>query len=170
MKYRTLGKTGYQVSEIGYGSWSLGADWGDVSETAAIRVLETLPKASVNFIDTADVYGDGRSEKIIASFLGQNAATRNKLIVATKAGRRLNPHTAAGYTYQNLTEFVNRSLHNLQTDSLDLLQLHCPPTQVYYQPETFAALEGLLSAGKIKHYGVSVEKVEEAIKAIEFPE
>ena len=169
MKYRTLGKTGYQVSEIGYGSWSLGADWGDVSEDTAIHVLETLPKAGVNFIDTADVYGDGRSEKIIASFLDSPAAIGSKFMVATKAGRRLNPHKAAGYTHQNLTEFVNRSLHNLKTDSLDLLQLHCPPTQVYYQPETFAVLEALLSAGKIKHYGVSVEKIEEAIKALEFP-
>jgi aryl-alcohol dehydrogenase-like predicted oxidoreductase len=169
MKYRTLGKTGYQVSEIGYGSWSLGADWGDVSEAEAKRVLETLPEAGVNFIDTADVYGDGRSEKIIAQFLASPAATGHQFTVATKAGRRLSPHAAVGYNHQNLTEFVTRSLQNLETDSLDLLQLHCPPTQVYYQPDTFAALDSLLSAGKIKHYGVSVEKVEEAIKALEFP-
>ncbi len=169
MKYRTLGKTGYQVSEIGYGSWSLGADWGDVSEATAQSVLETLPKAGVNFIDTADVYGDGRSEKIIAKFLESPAATDYDFTVATKAGRRLSPHSAEGYNSQNLSAFVTRSLQNLQTNSLDLLQLHCPPTQVYYQPDTFAALDALVSEGKIKHYGVSVEKVEEAFKALEFP-
>ncbi|MBU1033582.1 aldo/keto reductase [Patescibacteria group bacterium] len=166
MKYRTLGKTGYKVSEIAYGSWSLGADWGDVSEEQAFSTLAALPKAGINFIDTADVYGDGRSEKLIAKFRQIEAVPMH---VATKAGRRLNPHLARGYTEENLTKFVERSLKNLETNCLDLLQLHCPPTQVFYMPETFKALDNLVKAGKIRHYGVSVEKVEEALKAIEFP-
>lgn len=166
MKNRTLGKTGYIVSEIGYGAWSLGADWGDVSEEQAMQTLSTLPKAGINFIDTADVYGDGRSEKLISKFL---KGTKSKFTVATKAGRRLNPHTAQGYTKENLTEFVERSIINLNVECLDLLQLHCPPTPVYYMPEVFSALDDLVKAGKIHHYGVSVEKVEEALKAIEFP-
>jgi aryl-alcohol dehydrogenase-like predicted oxidoreductase len=166
MRYRILGKTGYKVSEIGYGAWSLGADWGDVTEDQALSTLGSLSKAGISFIDTADVYGDGRSEKIISQFLNSQ---KTQFIVATKAGRRLNPHIATGYTKKNLTLFVERSLENLKTDSLDLLQLHCPPTQVYYMPEVFAALDDLVNDGKIKHYGVSVEKVEEALKAIEFP-
>lgn len=166
MKYRMLGKTGYKVSEIGYGAWSLGADWGDVSESQAQEALGALPDSGVNFIDTADVYGDGRSEKLIAQFIQSH---KNDFIIATKAGRRLKPHVASGYTKENLTEFVERSLRNLQTDCLDLLQLHCPPSEVYYMPETFDALNELVKSGKIKHYGVSVEKVEEALKAIEFP-
>ncbi len=166
MKYRTLGKTGYKVSEIGYGAWSLGADWGDVTEEQALSTLSSLPKAGITFIDTADVYGDGRSEKLITKF---RQSDKTHFYVATKAGRRLNPHTAEGYTKENLQKFVDRSLINLKTDSLDLLQLHCPPTPVYYTPEVFTALDDLVKMGKIKHYGVSVEKVEEALKAIEYP-
>lgn len=166
MKYRTLGKTGYKVSEIGYGAWSLGADWGDVTEAQALSTLSSLPKVGITFIDTADVYGDGRSEKLIAQF---RQSDKTPFHVATKAGRRLNPHIADGYTKKNLSAFVERSLINLKTDCLDLLQLHCPPTPVYYQPLTFAALDDLVKAGKIRCYGVSVEKVEEALKAIEYP-
>ncbi len=166
MKYRTLGKTGYRVSEIGYGSWSLGADWGDVSEGQALSTLRTLPKIGINFIDTADVYGDGRSEKFIAKF---RLTEKTSFYVATKAGRRLNPHVTEGYTKRNLTAFIDRSLKNLGVDCLDLLQLHCPPTPVYYMPEVFEALDDLVKSGKIRYYGVSVEKVEEALKAIEFP-
>lgn len=166
MKYRTLGKTNYKVSEISYGSWSLGADWGDVSEEQASSTLNTLSKVGINFIDTADVYGDGRSERLIAQFM---QSEKSNITVATKAGRRLNPHLAQDYTYDNLSKFVDRSLKNLQVDCLDLLQLHCPPTEVYYQPQTFKALDKLVKEGKIRHYGVSVEKVEEALKAIEFP-
>lgn len=166
MKYRTLGKTGYKVSEIGYGAWSLGADWGDVTEAQAMKTLSSLPKAGIDFIDTADVYGDGRSERLIGQFMQTAKASFH---VATKAGRRLNPHAAAGYTKKNLTEFVERSLTNLKVDCLDLLQLHCPPTPVYYMPEVFAALDVLVKAGKVRHYGVSVEKVEEALKSIEYP-
>lgn len=166
MKYRTLGKTGYKVSEIGYGAWSLGADWGDVTEDQAISTLSSLPAAGISFIDTADVYGDGRSEKLIAKF---RSSDNTPFTVATKAGRRLSPHIATGYTSENITNFVERSLSNLHVDCLDLLQLHCPPTPVYYMPEVFDALDGLVGAGKIRQYGVSVEKVEEALKAIEYP-
>ncbi len=166
MKYRALGKTGYKVSEIGYGAWSLGADWGDVTDSQALLTLSSLPEAGITFIDTADVYGDGRSEKLIAKF---RQSDKSPFYVATKAGRRLNPHATEGYTKVNLTEFVNRSLVNLKADCLDLLQLHCPPTPVYYNPEVFSALDDLVKAGKIRHYGVSVEKVEEALKAIEYP-
>lgn len=166
MKHRTLGKTGYEVSEIGYGAWSLGADWGDVTESQALSTLSSLSKAGISFIDTADVYGDGRSEKLIAKF---RQTDRTPFYVATKAGRRLNPHEASGYTKKNLMEFVERSLMNLKTDCLDLLQLHCPPTPVYYNPEVFMALDDLVKEGKVRHYGVSVEKVEEGLKAIEYP-
>jgi aryl-alcohol dehydrogenase-like predicted oxidoreductase len=165
MKYRRLGKTGFEVSEVSLGTWQLGEGWGSVSETDAIRVLETAIGSGVNFFDTADVYGDGRSERIIAQVLG---ARSEKIYVATKAGRRLQPHTAEGYSKKNLTEFVERSLINLKREALDLVQLHCPPTEVYYRPEVFDALDQLKQAGKILHYGVSVEKVEEAIKATEF--
>jgi len=165
MKYRRLGKTGFEVSEVSLGTWQLGEGWGSVSEKEAVRVLETAINSGVNFFDTADVYGDGRSERIIAQVLG---ARSEKIYVATKAGRRLQPHTADGYNKKNLTEFVERSLINLKREVLDLLQLHCPPTEVYYRSEVFSALDQLKQAGKILHYGVSVEKVEEAIKATEF--
>ncbi len=166
MQYRRLGRTGWDVSEISFGAWALGADWGHVSEEDAISALNTAIDLGVNFIDTADVYGDGRSERIIAKVLKERSET---VYVATKAGRRLNPHLADGYNKANLTQFIERSLKNLDTDSLDLVQLHCPPTDVYYRPEVFGALDDLMQAGKIKSYGVSVEKVEEALKAIEYP-
>jgi aryl-alcohol dehydrogenase-like predicted oxidoreductase len=167
MKYRILGKTKYKVSEISYGSWSLGgADWGDVSEDQAFAVLNKAVDLGVNFIDTADVYGDGRSEKLIGKFL---KTRKEKIIVATKLGRRLNPHVAEGYTKENLNKFVDRSLANLGVKILDLLQLHCPPPAVYYNPEVFETLDEMVKNKKIKFYGVSVEKVEEALKAIEYP-
>ncbi len=167
MQTRHAGLTGWDVGEIGFGTWQLGADWGPVSDKEAAAILEAVLDSGVNFIDTADVYGDGRSEQRIAAVL--KAYSGNRPIVATKAGRRLNPHDAAGYNLKNLTTFVERSLRNLDVDALDLVQLHCPPTSVYYQPETFEALDSLVAAGKIKHYGVSVEKVEEGIKALDFP-
>lgn len=166
MKYRKLGRTGFDISEIGFGSWAIGADWGDVQESDAIAALNRAIDMGVNFIDTADVYGDGRSEKIIAKVLKTRS---ERVYVATKAGRRLDPHVASGYTIENIEKFIDRSLQNLEVDALDLVQLHCPPTQVYYQPELFTGLDKLKQKGKIKHYGVSVEKVEEAIKAIEYP-
>ncbi|MFN2137860.1 MAG: aldo/keto reductase [Candidatus Promineifilaceae bacterium] len=166
MNYRMLGRTGWAVSEISFGAWAVGGSWGHVPEDEALDALRAAIDAGVNFIDTADVYGDGRSERLIAQILKERP---EQVYVATKAGRRLDPHTAEGYNRQNLTAFVERSLRNLDVEALDLLQLHCPPTETYYMPETFAVLDDLVAAGKLKYYGVSVEKVEEAIKAIEFP-
>lgn len=166
MRYRTLGKTGYKVSEVSYGAWSLGADWGNVSDDDAMATLHAAVDAGVNFIDTADVYGDGRSEKRIARLLRER---NERLFVATKAGRRLNPHVSEGYTEKNLNEFADRSLKNLGVQTIDLLQLHCPPTRVYYMPEVFDALDRMVKHKKIRFYGVSVEKVEEGLKALEYP-
>jgi aryl-alcohol dehydrogenase-like predicted oxidoreductase len=166
MRYRTFGRTGWEISEIGFGAWAIGADWGQVSEADAREALHKSIDQGVNFIDTADVYGDGRSERLIAQVLKERS---EQVYVATKAGRRLNPHVTEGYNRQNLTNFVERSLVNLDVEALDLLQLHCPPTEVYDNPEVFEVLDDLTKAGKIRHYGVSVEKVEEAIKAIQFP-
>ncbi len=166
MHYRPFGRTGWQVSEIGFGAWAIGADWGQVRETDALEALRTGINHGMNFIDTADVYGDGRSERLIARVLKERS---ERVYVATKVGRRLHPHVAEGFTRKNLTAFIERSLSNLRVDALDLVQLHCPPTQVYYMPEVFGILDDLVQAGKLRHYGVSVEKVEEGIKALEYP-
>lgn len=166
MNYRELGRTGWQVSEVSFGAWAIGGSWGSVDDKESIAALHKALDLGVNFIDTADVYGDGHSERLIAGVLKER---REEVIVATKAGRRLDPHTADGYNDANLTRFVERSLRNLDTDCLDLVQLHCPPTEVYYRPEVFGAMDDLVRAGKIRYYGVSVEKVEEALKAIEYP-
>src|SRR5437870_2528319 len=166
MKYRELGRTGWKVSEISFGSWAIGGAWGDVDDRESLAALHRAVDLGVNFFDTADVYGDGRSERLLARLKRERS---EEIIVATKAGRRLEPHVAYGYTRQNLNAFVDRSLQNLETDTLDLLQLHCPPTEVYYNPQLFEALDDFIKAGKIRYYGVSVEKVEEALKAIEFP-
>lgn len=167
MQYRTLGSTEFEVSEIGFGAWAIGADWGDVDDDTAMAALHAAVDAGVTFVDTADVYGDGRSERFVARLVKERPEA--DLVVATKAGRRLDPHTADGYTGENIERFIDRSLINLDTDALDLVQLHCPPTDVYYQPDLFEALDGLKEMGKIRHYGVSVERVEEAMKAIEYP-
>ncbi|WP_434118632.1 aldo/keto reductase [Sinorhizobium meliloti] len=167
MKTRILGRTGATISEIGFGAWQIGGSWGDVSEEDGKRALNAALDSGITFIDTADVYGDGRSEKIIAAVLQERGG--EKPFVATKAGRRLNPHLAEGYTGANIEAFIDRSLANLGVETLDLVQLHCPPTEVYYRPEVFGALDRLVTMGKIRHYGVSVEKVEEALKAIEYP-
>ena len=167
MKNRTFGKTGREVSEIGFGAWAIGGSWGDVSEENARAALHAALNAGTTFIDTADVYGDGRSERIIADVMKERGGARP--FIATKAGRRLSPHVADGYNSANLTAFVERSLRNLQTDCLDLVQLHCPPTEVYGRLQIYESLEGLIAKGKIRNYGVSVEKVEEALKAIEYP-
>jgi aryl-alcohol dehydrogenase-like predicted oxidoreductase len=166
MHYRTLGRTGWKVSEVSFGAWAIGGAWGDVSEKDALATLHKAIDSGVNFIDTADVYGDGRSERLIAQ-LKKNR--KEEIVVATKAGRRLPRQTVEGYSRQNLTGWVEDSLQNLQTDSLDLLQLHCPPTELFYRPDVFAILDDLVGAGKIRYYGVSVERVEEALKAIEYP-
>jgi aryl-alcohol dehydrogenase-like predicted oxidoreductase len=166
MNYRTFGRTGWQVSAVGFGAWAIGGGWGSVSEADAIDALHAAIDLGVNFIDTADVYGDGRSERLIAQVLKERS---EQIYVVTKAGRRLAPHVADGYNRKNLTAFIERSLKNLDVEVLDLVQLHCPPTEVYYSPEVFGILDDLVQAGKIKYYGVSVEKVEEAIKAIQYP-
>jgi len=165
---RQLGTTGYDVTDVGLGTWNIGGDWGDVSEEEGRETVRTALDAGVDFIDTADVYGDGFSEHRIGEVLDEREV-RDEVTVATKAGRRLDPHTADRYNYDNLSEYVDRSREYLGTDTLELLQLHCPPTDAYYQPETFDALARLKDEGKVDHYGVSVERVEEALKAIEYP-
>jgi aryl-alcohol dehydrogenase-like predicted oxidoreductase len=166
MHYRELGRTGWRVSDVSFGAWAIGGAWGDVDDSESLAALNKAVDCGVNFIDTADVYGNGRSERLIAKLKRDR---KEEIVVATKAGRRLSPHTAGGYDESNLTGFIEDSLRNLATDCLDLVQLHCPPTEVYYQPEVFDILDRLTQAGKIRYYGVSVEKVEEALKAIEYP-
>jgi aryl-alcohol dehydrogenase-like predicted oxidoreductase len=166
MQYRPLGRTGWDVSEISFGAWAIGGSWGQVSDDDSLAALHAALDSGINFIDTADVYGDGRSERLIERLRRERSET---FYVATKAGRRLSPHTADGYNKANLTAFVERSLQNLEVEALDIVQLHCPPTPVYYRPEVFGALDDLVQAGKVRYYGVSVEKVEEALKAIEYP-
>jgi aryl-alcohol dehydrogenase-like predicted oxidoreductase len=166
MEYRELGRTGMKVSAISFGTWAIGGAWGTVDDKESTAALHRALDLGVNFFDTADVYGDGRSERLLARL---HRERREPFFIATKAGRRLDPHVSAGYNRKNLTAFVERSLKNLETDALDLLQLHCPPTEVYYRPDVFEVLDDLVKAGKLRHYGVSVEKVEEALKAIEYP-
>ncbi|HEV2444611.1 MAG TPA: aldo/keto reductase [Candidatus Sulfopaludibacter sp.] len=165
MHYRPLGRTGWNVSDISFGAWAIGGTWGAVDDNESMAALQKAVECGVNFIDTADVYGMGRSERLIA----QLRRDHKDIVVATKAGRRLSPHTADGYNERNITSFIDDSLRNLATDCLDLVQLHCPPTDVYYRPDLFGALDRLVEAGKIRYYGVSVERVEEALKALEYP-
>lgn len=166
MEYRELGRTGFKVSSISFGAWAIGGSWGAVAESDAMAALHRALDLGVNFFDTADVYGDGRSERLIARLRRER---REPFYVATKAGRRLDPHVAEGYTKANLTAFVERSLHNLEVEALDLLQLHCPPSAVYDDDAVFAALDDLVAAGKVRYYGVSVERVDEALRAIQRP-
>ncbi len=166
MQYRSLGRTAWKVSEISFGAWAIGGSWGHVSDEDAMAALHQAVDSGVNFFDTADVYGNGRSEQLIAKL---RKSCKQEIIVATKAGRRLPQQSVAGYTAGNLTSWVEDSLRNLSTDCLDLLQLHCPPTELYQRPEIYEILDALVKAGKIRYYGVSVEKIEEALKAIQFP-
>lgn len=166
MQYRTLGRTGWKVSAISFGCWAIGGSWGSVEDRESLAALQRAVDLGVNFFDTADVYGGGRSERLLAQLKRQR---KEQIHIATKAGRALDPHVAEGYNRANLTRFVEQSLRNLDTDCIDLIQLHCPPPQVYYMPETFGVLDDLAAQGKLRYYGVSVEKVEEALKAIEFP-
>jgi len=166
MKYRTLGRTGWKISEISFGAWAIGGAWGDVDDQESLAALHAALDGGVNFFDTADVYGDGRSERLLAKLKKQR---KEKFYIATKAGRRLPVQTVEGYNKKNLHAWVDRSLKNLNTDTIDLLQLHCPHPEVFYRPEVFGILDDMVKAGKLRHYGVSVEKVEEALKAIEFP-
>jgi aryl-alcohol dehydrogenase-like predicted oxidoreductase len=166
MQYRELGRTGWKISDISFGAWAIGGAWGSVSDDESLGALRRAIDCGVNFIDTADVYGNGRSERLIAQL---KKSTKSEIIVATKAGRRLSRQTVEGYSRRNLTTWVEDSLRNLATDCLDLLQLHCPPTALYDSPEVFGILDDMVRAGKIRHYGASVEKIEEALKAVEFP-
>ena len=166
MEYRELGRTGWKVSALSFGAWAIGGAWGKVDDDESYAALNCAVDMGVNFIDTADVYGDGRSERLVARLRKER---KEAILVATKAGRRLEPHIASGYNRKNLTAFVEQSLVNLETETIDLLQLHCPPIEVYYMPETFGILDDLVQQGKLRYYGVSVEKVEEALKAIEYP-
>jgi aryl-alcohol dehydrogenase-like predicted oxidoreductase len=166
MHYRPLGRTPWKVSEISFGAWAIGGSWGRVSDEESLAALRKAIECGVNFIDTADVYGDGRSERLIAQV---RKSRKEEIIVATKAGRRLPRQTVEGYSRENLTLWVEESLRNLSADALDLLQLHCPPTAVYDRPEIFGMLDDLVQAGKIRYYGVSVQTIEEAVKAITYP-
>jgi aryl-alcohol dehydrogenase-like predicted oxidoreductase len=166
MNYREFGRTGRRVSEISFGAWAIGGTWGEVKDEESLAALRQAIDLGVNFIDTADVYGDGHSERLIGEVLRESS---QNIFVATKIGRRSSPHTADSYNKANLTAFVERSLMNLGVEILDLVQLHCPPTEVYYRPEVFQIMDDLITAGKIRYYGVSVEKVEEGLKAIEYP-
>ncbi len=167
MEYRELGRTGWRISEVSFGAWAIGGDaWGGADDGESLRALHRAVDLGANFVDTADVYGDGRSERIVAQLRRERP---EDVVVATKAGRRLDPHVAAGYNRENLTAFVERSLRNLDTEALDLLQLHCPPSEVYEMPAVFGVLDDLAAAGKIRHYGVSVETVAEAMRAVEYP-
>lgn len=164
---RPFGRNGRTVNPIGFGAWAIGGTWGEVPEDQARAALHAALDAGVDFIDTADVYGDGRSERIIAAVLAERSGPRP--MVATKAGRRLNPHVAAAYTGQAIAAFIDDSRRNLDMDRLDLVQLHCPPTQVYSDARLFGALEGLRDIGVIASYGVSVETVDEAMAALQWP-
>ncbi len=167
MNYRVLGKTGLKVSEISLGTWQLGGRWGDTfSNEEAQSTLQTAVDNGVNFFDTADKYSEGLSERAAGTFA---RGYKERIYVATKCGRRLSPHTAEGYNDKNIRGFIEDSLKNMGWETLDLIQLHCPPTEVYYTPEVFETLEALKKEGKILNYGVSVEKVEQALKAIEYP-
>ncbi len=166
MEYRTLGRTDWQVSAISFGAWAIGGSFGAVNEDESMAALHRALDRGVNFFDTADVYGDGLSERLLARLRRER---KDPFYVTTKAGRRLPKQTVEGYTKKNLTSWVERSLKNLAIDAIDLLQIHCPPTDLFYHPEAFDMMDDLVKAGKIRFYGVSVERVEEALKAIEYP-
>jgi aryl-alcohol dehydrogenase-like predicted oxidoreductase len=166
MNYRALGRTGWKVSEISFGAWAIGGAWGEVSDEESLRALNQAIDSGINFLDTADVYGNGRSHRLIAQL---KKSRKEEIIVATKVGRRLPQQTVEGYSRANVTGWIEDNLRGLSTETLDLVQLHCPPTDAYYEPEIFGMLDDLVHAGKIRFYGVSVERVEEALKALEYP-
>ena len=166
MKFREFSNLGWRVSEIGLGCWAIGSEWGEVSSEDAKEVLKTSLDKGINFFDTADVYGDGRSEKFVGELI---KSTNEKIFVATKSGRRLNPHTHEGYNLKNIESFIDRSLLNLGVDCIDLLQLHCPPPETCSNKETYEMMDEIVNKGKIANYGVSVETVSEAMDAIQYP-
>ena len=167
MEYRALGSTHMTVSRIGFGAWAVGGEWGQVDDDESLRALHAAVDAGMNFIDTADVYGDGRSERLVARLKRERRG--ETIWVATKAGRRLPEQTPEGYSRENLQGWVEDSLRNLQLETVDLLQLHCPHPKVYDRPEVFGILDDLVRAGKIRCYGVSVETVDEAHRALRYP-
>ena len=164
MQYRTLGSTNMQVSTVSFGAWAIGGTWGPVDDEQSMAALHRALDLGVNFFDTADVYGDGRSERLIARLRRERS---EPFYVATKAGRRLPKQTLEGYSEHNLRDWIGRSLNNLEVETLDLLQLHCPPSELYERDEPFAVLETLKREGLIRHYGISVEKVSEAMRGIQ---
>ena len=167
MNHRMFGKTGRRVSEIGLGTWQLGARWGDpFDEAKALEILQAGYECGIDLIDTADIYNNGGSERAIGKFLARH---RDHFFVVTKCGRGLNPHTAEGYTPENTERFIDQSLERLGMEQLDLVLLHCPPSSVYQKDELFAGLDKLVQKGKIAHYGVSIEKVSEGLRAMEYP-
>jgi aryl-alcohol dehydrogenase-like predicted oxidoreductase len=166
MNYRSLGRTGWKVSEISFGAWAIGGAWGPVNDEESLAALNQAVDSGINFIDTADVYGDGLSHRLIAQL---KKSRKEEIIVATKVGQRLAKQTVEGYSRANVTSWIDDNLRDLSADVLDLVQLHCPSTDAYYHPEIFAMFDDLVQAGKIRYYGVSVERVEEALKAIEYP-
>ncbi len=167
MHYNALGRTGFEISSISFGAWAIGGTWGDVDDAASMQTLHRALDLGVNFFDTADVYGDGHSERLLARLRHER---RDPFWVATKIGRRSNPHDAQSYTRANLTGYVERCLQNLEVSAIDLLQIHCPPTDVFYMPEVFGVFDDLVQAGKVRFYGASVERAEEGLKALEYPE
>jgi aryl-alcohol dehydrogenase-like predicted oxidoreductase len=167
MQYRRLGRTDLSVSTVSFGGWAIGGSWGVVDDAESLRALQAAVDAGVNFVDTADVYGDGRSERLVAQL--RKTRPQTTIHVATKAGRRLPAQTPEGYTRANLTAWVDQSLQNLEIETLDLLQLHCPHPAVYDRPEVFGVLDDLVTAGKVRNYGVSVETVDEGLKALRYP-
>ena len=167
MQYRTLGRTDMKVSAISFGAWAIGGTWGPVDDEQSMRALHAAVDAGTNFVDTADVYGDGRSERLVARLRRERRG--ETIHVATKAGRRLPKQTPEGYSRENLLAWVERSLRNLEMDAVDLLQLHCPHPRVYDMPEVFGVLDDLVAAGKIRYYGISVETVDEAMRGIRHP-
>ncbi len=167
MQYRQLGRTDMKVSTVSFGAWAIGGTWGPVQDEESLATLNSAIDLGVNFIDTADVYGDGRSEQLIAKLRKQRP--HDQIYVATKAGRRLQKQRPDGYNRKNLAGWVEDSLRNLEVEALDLLQLHCPPPQVYDMPEIFGILDDLVTEGKLRYYGVSVETVDEALHAIRNP-
>jgi aryl-alcohol dehydrogenase-like predicted oxidoreductase len=168
METRVLGRTGRPVGVIGLGCWQLGSDWGEVREDDAFAVLDGALDAGVTFLDTADVYGDGRSESLIGRFLAQRSSAGD-VTVATKMGRRSSPHVADAYTLDAFREWTDRSRQNLGVDTLDLVQLHCPPSEVLSRDATYEALDTLVAENRVAAYGVSVETVDEALAAIARP-
>lgn len=168
MEARVFGPTGRRVGVIGIGTWQYGGDWGDVSDDTALNVLAAAVDAGVTLIDTADVYGDGHSERLIGQFLRAiGSAAADRLTIITKMGRRADPHVALSYNYDNFRAWLDRSRANLKLERIPLVQLHCPPTAVYSSPEVYDALDRLVDEGVIAAYGVSVERVDEAITALE---